>query len=290
MQIILHLGAHCTDEDRLLRGMLRNAGDFRKEAVAIPGPGRYRRLLSETIHQLGDRAPAPEAREVLLDTMLDEDPDEVRRLVLSHENLLSVPKLILAGGGLYRKFEARLETMQRLFPGDEIRVFLGLRDFATFLPAAWQCSPLESFDAFLNGANPMHLRWSDFVARIASHVPVTCWCNEDTPLIWGQILREMAGVPLDRKIIGSFAMLSEIITPEGMRRFRSFLNDNPTVNEAQKRRVMTAFLDKYGLDDAIEQELDLPGWDAAYVDMLTEIYDEDVWQIGRMQNVTLITP
>ncbi|MCR8550294.1 hypothetical protein M4578_20930 [Salipiger sp. P9] len=293
MQISLHIGVHCTDEDRLLKGLLRNADDFRKDGVSIPGPSRYRNLLSDAINNLGDNQPAAEAREVLLDAILDDDPDKVDRLILSHEKLLSVPKLVLVGGRLYRRLEQRLAAMQRLFPGDEIELFVGLRDFATFLPALLRASPVQSFEELLCGVDPMHLRWSDMIRRIQAELPsmpITVWCNEDTPLIWGEILREMAGIEMTRKIIGSFDIFSEIISAEGMTRFRIFLKENPTVNEAQKRRVMTAFLDKYALDDAIEEELDLPGWDDTYVDMLTELYDEDVWQIGQMPGVKLITP
>ena len=168
MQISLHIGVHGTDEDRLLKGLLRNADDFRKEGVAIPGPSRYRALLSDALNGLGDGAPAPEAREVLLDTILSEDPEAVSRLCLSHENLLSVPKLALAGGRLYRKSEQRLQGMQKLFPRDRIGVFLGLRDFATFLPAVYHATPHGSFDEFLGGVDPMHLRNDDFEAFIAA--------------------------------------------------------------------------------------------------------------------------
>jgi len=125
MQITLHLGVQCTDEDRLLKGLLKNVGDLRKDGICIPGPGRYRTLLSDTLNTLGEATPAPEAREVLLDAILDEDPKTVRRLVLSHENLLSVPKLALSGGRLYRKLEQRLPAMARLFPCDGIEIFVG---------------------------------------------------------------------------------------------------------------------------------------------------------------------
>jgi hypothetical protein len=293
MQITLHLGVQCTDEDRLLKGLLKNVGDLRKDGICIPGPGRYRTLLSDTLNTLGEATPAPEAREVLLDAILDEDPETVRRLVLSHENLLSVPKLALSGGRLYRKLEQRLPAMARLFPGDGIEIFVGLRNFATYLPAVYHSTPHGSFDEFLSGADPMHLRWSEMIARIRTalpEAPLTAWCNEDTPLIWGELLHEMAGIDTDRKITGAFDLFSEIVSPEGMERFRAFLKENPTVNETQTRRVMMAFLDKYALDEAVEEELDLPGWDAAYVDMLTELYDEDVWQIGQMPGVTLIEP
>lgn len=37
MKVILHAGAHATDEGRLLRGLLRNADDLAARAVAVPG-------------------------------------------------------------------------------------------------------------------------------------------------------------------------------------------------------------------------------------------------------------
>ncbi len=293
MQVILHTGVHATDNDRLLRGLLRNADDFRTDGVAVPGPGRYRRLLSEAINALGPAGPAENARDVLLDAILSTDPETVERLVLSHENLFSVPKLVFGGGRFYRNAETRIEGMRRLFRGDAITMFMGLRNPATFIPAVFQQTPGKDLAKFLNGVDPMHLRWSDLVRRLrVAHpqVPVTVWCNEDTPLLWGQILREMAGVDPDRKITGAFDLLQQIMSPEGMRRFRAYLRDHPGINETQKRRVMVAFLDKYALDEAIEEELDLPGWDAAYVDMLTELYEEDLYEISRMENVTVIAP
>ncbi len=293
MQVTLHTGVHATDNDRLLRGLLRNADAFRADGVAIPGPGRYRRLLSEAISALGPDGPTGDARDVLLDAILSTDPETVDRLVLSHENLFSVPKLTFGGGRLYRHAEARIGALRQLFRGDEIELFMGLRDPASFIPAVFQQSPGDDLAHFLNGVDPMRLRWSDLVRRLREahpEMPITLWCNEDTPLIWGQILREMAGIALDRKITGAFDLLQEIMTVEGMTRFRAYLREHRDITEKQKRRVMMAFLDKFAIMEAIEEELDLPGWDAAYIDMLTELYEEDVHDIARMEGVTLLTP
>ncbi|NDW00064.1 hypothetical protein [Salipiger sp. PrR002] len=293
MQVILHIGVHCTDEDRLLKGLLRNACDFHREGISIPGPSRYRMLLSEVVSQLGAGAPAPEAREVMLDAILSEDPALVKRVILSHETLLSVPKLALEGGEIYRKAERRLQAVAKIFDGDDLQILIGLRDFATWIPAMLRATPHETPESFLAGADPMQLRWSDLIARIRQalpDVPLLLWCNEDTPLLWGQILREAAGIEAERKIIGSFDLFSELVSPEAMQRFRGFLRENPQVSEAQKRRVMAAFLEKYALPEAMEEELDMPGWDAAYVDMLTELYDEDVWQISQMDGVRVLAP
>lgn len=293
MQVILHTGAHCTDEGRLIKCLLRNKNDFRDKGVAVPGPGRYQSLLSSAVNALNKAAPAPDAREVLLDGILDDDPEMVDRLILSHENMFSVPKIMLAGGRYYRKAEERLFNFSRLFNGDEIELHMGLRNPATFLPAAFKATPHPSFDEFLHGVDPMHLRWSDLMQRIRTEVPemqITVWCNEDTPLIWAQIIREMAALDPNRKIIGGFDLLTEIMSREGMKRFRTYLKEHPGINEIQKRRVMVAFLDKFAIEDQIEEELDLPGWTEAHVDMLTELYEEDIYQIGRMPGVTVLSP
>ncbi|WP_323771740.1 hypothetical protein [Antarctobacter sp.] len=293
MQVILHTGAHSTDEDRLLKGLLRNAEAWRHEGVAIPGPSHYRVLLSEALNKLRDGTPDPETRDVLLDAILQEDAGQLSRLVLSNDNFFSVPKLMFQNGMIYHRAEERLVTLSQIFQGGELQIFMGLRDPASFLPAAYATTPHKDFSDFMEGLDPMRFRWSDLIRRMKAalpDLPITLWCNEDTPFLWGQIIREMAGIALSRKIIGAFDLYSQIISREGMQRFRAFLKENPTITERQKRRVMIAFLDKYALDDKIEEELDLPGWDGAYVDMLTEIYEDDMEVISGIEGVRLLTP
>lgn len=291
MRIAIHAGAHCTDDDRLLKALLRNADGLRGRAVSIPGPGRYRGLLSDMLNKLGDATPAPESREIILDRILSEDAEMVDRMVLSHENLFCVPKMMLSGGALYRKAESRLAAMTRLFPGDALELYIGLRNPATLLPTCFGFAPGGNFEDFLGGMDPLQFRWSHLIAGLRKalpDIPITIWCNEDTPLIWGEIIRALAGLDSGAKIAGAFDLLSEIMDSEGMRRFRAYLAEHPTINEAQKRRVMMAFLDKYALDEELEEVLDLPGWDDAYVDRLTALYDADVDAMAAMPGVRLI--
>lgn len=293
MQVVLHTGVHCTDDDRLLKCALRNAEAWRHEGVAIPGPSQYRTLLTEAVNKLRGGLPKPETREIVLDAILQEDPGQISRLVLSNENFFSVPKLMFQGGCVYQRAEVRLETLANIFSGDEVQVFMGLRDPASFLPAAFAATPHQDFRSFMDGVDPMQFRWSDLLRRIRAdlpEIPITVWCNEDTPLLWGQIIREMAGIALSRKIAGAFDLYARIISREGMQRFRAFLKENQTITESQKRRVMMAFLDKYALDEEIEEELDLPGWDGPYVDMLTEVYEDDLDLIAGMDGIRLLTP
>ena len=80
------------------------------------------------------------------------------------------------------------------------------------------------------------------------------------------------------------------MSKDGLQRFRAYLKAHPVMTEIQKRRVIAALLDKYALEEAIAEEVDLPGWDGDLIDALTESYEEDVCRIQRMPGVRLIAP
>jgi len=291
MQIILHTGAHYTEEDRLMKCLLRNKDDFARAGVAVPSPGRYRKLLKETMVALRDAPPGDEARDVLLDAMLDAETAD--RIILSNAHFFGAPRAAVRQGVLYPSAPERIANMRSLFPYDGLEVFMAIRNPAAFLPLVFDQSPRDSFADFLGGVDPREVRWSETVLRIrdaAPDVALTLWCNEDSPLIWAQIIREMAGLDHGQKITGGFDLLSAIMSKEGMKRFRAYLKERPDLSEMHKRRVVAAFLDKFALEDEIEEELDLPGWNDALVDEMTELYDEDLAEIQRIPGVTVLTP
>jgi len=291
LQIVYHIGANCTEGDRLLKSLLKNADSFAAQGIKVPGPSKYRRLLRETIQNLDGRAPEPDTRDILLDAILDDESAE--RLVLSHADFICVPNRIFEGGSFYGLAEFKLASLARLFPEDELELFLALRNPAAFIPAAYAESNAPSPEAFLKGVDPASVRWSDLVGRIRAAlpgVPLTVWCNEDTPLLWAQLIREISGVDPLTRILGGFDLLNAIMSPEGMSRFLAYLKSHPPQTEVQKRRVIAAFLDKFAIADEVEEVVDLPGWTEETIAALTRSYEEDVWHIERMPGVTLITP
>ena len=95
MQIIVHTGAHFTDDDRLIKCLLRNKDDFSKHGVAVPGPGRYRTLLRQTLSSLRNAPPQNNAREVLLDAILDHEVAD--RVLLSNPQFFGMAKAAVRG-------------------------------------------------------------------------------------------------------------------------------------------------------------------------------------------------
>ncbi len=297
MQIVCHAGAHATDEDHLLKCLLRNAALLRGVHTAVPGPSRYRNLLRDAVNAMDHAPAAPDSRHVLIDAILDQDAAGVERMVLSNPHFFAVPKIAVRGGRLYPQAGTRMQYLQELFHGDEVHLFLALRNPATFLPALWEMAPEEAraggLAGLLDGADPRDLRWSELIARIRAEVPdlpMTIWCDEDTPLIWGEVVRRAGGLALDQKIQGAFDVLARVMTEAGMRRFRAYLKDHPGLPEMQKRKVMAAFWARYPREEAIVEECALPGWDAALIEELTQAYDEDVEAIAALPGVRVILP
>ncbi|MCR9127269.1 MAG: hypothetical protein NXH82_14235 [Rhodobacteraceae bacterium] len=291
MQIVFHAGAHFTDNDRVMKCLLRNKPDFATRGVAVPGPGRYRKLLRDVMSAMRKAEPRDDAREVLMDALLDDA--QADRMILSSAHFLGVPAAGLRKNLLYPVAGQRMAHLRALFAEDTPEMFLAIRNPATLLPAVFKDATADEIARALDGADPAELMWSEMIGRIRLSVPdmpITVWCYEDTPLIWAQIIREIADLPAGEKIVGGFDLLQDIMSAEGMRRFRGYLKRYPVMTEAQKRRVILALLDKFALPDALEEELDLTGWTDDLVDDITDTYDADLEAIRAIPGVDLIEP
>ena len=65
---------------------------------------------------------------------------------------------------------------------------------------------------------------------------------------------------------------------------------HPPSSVLQRRRVVTAFLDKFALDDAMEDEINLPGWSAELMDILSDRYEDDIEDIATIPGTRVILP
>ncbi len=290
MRIVYHLGAHCTDEERILRCLLRNRGPLAEQGIIVPGPARYRGLLRDTMAALKGEAATRDTQALVLDQIMDEDRAD--RLILSYDNFLGFPKWAL-GATFYPNGAERARALTRIFPEIEAEFHLAIRNPATLLPALFQKQSDKSYDEFIVGTDPLLLRWSDLVARIRKlnpDVPLTVWCDEDTPLLWPEILRSLAGHDPAMLLDGVDDFPASLMPVGGMTRLRTYLNNHPPPHDEQRRRIVSAFLGKFALPELLEMELDLPGWTQTYVEGLSASYDRDVGRIAAIPGVTMMLP
>jgi hypothetical protein len=290
MRIAYHLGAHCTDEERLIRCLLKNRGVLGGQGIVVPPPSRYRTLLRDTAIQLKGAAATKETQALVLEQIMAEDSAE--RLILGWDNFLSFPNWALQGK-LYPAAGERVRAFSRIFPGIETEYFLGLRNPATFVPAVLALEPGKDNAAYLSGINPRDLRWSEMVGRIIAANPgakLTVWCDEDTPLIWPEVLQAVAGVGPETVLEGIYDVLEMIMSPVGIKRLKGYIDTKGPFTVERRRRAVAAFLDKFAAADVIDFAIEMPDWTATLVAEMTTGYEADCAAIAAMPEVTFLTP
>ena len=291
--IAVHLGFHCTEEDRLRRCLLRNAPALAATGVSVPQPALYRQpLRAQAALREGEGADPAEGATARLAEVLAPAPG-VRRVVLSHPNLVSYPGRAITAEGLYAGLPARLAALSARLGAPRIEVFCALRNPATLLPALLDLLPGTDYDSLMSGLAPAALRWIEPFARLRAalpDLPVTLWCSEDLPLVWPDLLRRLAGVPAETALDGDAEMLGALLTPVGMATLAAYLKAQGPLDPRDRRRLTTALLERYAQPGVLEVEVDLPGWTDTLVAEVTDRYLADVAAIATLPGVERIAP
>lgn len=295
MRIVYHLGAHCTDDERLIRCLLKNRGPLSEQGIVVPGPNRYRNLLRDTALQLKGQPASTDTQALVLDQIMDEDRAE--RLVFSWENFLSFAPWAVDQGRLYPAAAERVRAFSQIFPQIEAEFHLAIRNPASFLPALYEKQRADgkhgkSYGAFMKGVVLDRMRWSDVVESILAEnpdVPLTIWCDEDTPLIWPEVLQAVSGHRPGTVLDEADDVLAQIMPAEGLARLNAYLQGHPPASPAARRKVVSAFLDKFAIPDRTEVEVEMPDWLPETVSRLTEGYDRDVARIASMPGIKFLS-
>jgi len=292
VRVVYHLGVHHTDEDRLVRSLLKNRDALARQGIVVPGPGRYRTVLRDVVNRLRGDAPSAEAQEVLLDAI--SDMDRPKTLVLSNESFICVPERALDEGRLYAR-AFKTGWLRQLFPDDEAVFALGLRDPATFVPALIRRRRARQPDApaSLDGIDPRRLAWSETIEHILETNPdaeVVVWCNEDTPIAWPAIMAAVTGADPATPFHGALDVVAQIVDETGRAALADRFGQGPVSDSRAVREAIAAILEAHGRDEDIEELVDLPGWDAQLMQDLSDAYDADLGLISAMPGVTVVSP
>ena len=290
MQIVFHIGAHCTDEGQVYRCLAKNKAMLAEQGIIAPPPRRFRPILRETLSVLkGDVANA-EVQEIMLSSILtDESPE---RLIFSNDGFICGTQRILDRGTMYPDVGEKCLKLHNLFADHDVEFAIAIRNPATLLPACFNRLEGGSFAEYIAQIDPMHLRWSSVIERIREalpDVPLKVWSNEDSPFIWYELIRELADLTPTTALDGLDDYLATIMLEEGLERMDSYITTHPPANEIQRRRILSAFLDKFEIED---KSLDVTArvWSDDDVEALTDIYEEDLFTIERLPGVQFISP
>ncbi|MEJ6395195.1 hypothetical protein V8J82_18185 [Gymnodinialimonas sp. 2305UL16-5] len=291
MQVVFHLGAPCTDQDQLILSLLKNRARLAKDNIAVPPPARYRSVIRDTMRVLKGAEANSDVQDSMLEAIIGDAPTD--RLILSDPRFVCINRLVIQGAYLWPMIRRTTTQLRNLFPEDQAEFFIGMRDPATLVPALFQSSRFTDFEEFTENMQVPAVKWSEMIGRLRKaqpDCPITVWCNEDTPLLWGEIMRAMAGLSADASLDGVDDLVGTIMEPNGFQRMAKWFAENPQTTETQRRRVVAAFLERYARPEDLEETLNLPGWSEDLIESLSDAYDQDMAALSQIPGVRLLTP
>lgn len=288
MRIAVHAGVHFTDGARLIKSVRKEQKCLKAVGIVAPAPRSYRTELKRFLNH----SKSSEDMRKLQRLRMNSIDDDAETLVLSSPSVFGREAQAIGAGHFYPSAVQNLVELKKLYPGSQIELFVGLKNPANFIHSAIsKCRPRKA-KKILTRMDPLVFCWSELVERLMEEVEVVrahVWCHEDTPLIWSQILREILQIDYSVALKSEFDLVAELMLPEGYKRLLDYLQDKPTLTELQKKRVTSAFLEKYADVAKIEEDFS-HYWPRPILEDINILYEEDLERLARLPTVNVITP
>lgn len=291
MDIALHLGAHLTDDGRLRTCLEQNHSVLAHQGIEVPPAATFRSNILDAIKAHSRGQLSPDAGESLLDSIVTSDNTE--RLVLSSARFLSPLPSALRRHEFCPMAPSRLAGLHALFQDYPVSFYLAIRNPASFIPALLNAVNDEQAETIRSDLEATDLRWSNLVAQIRSafpNAPVTVWCDEDTPFIWEDVLQRVSGHAEATQLENVYQWFDTVLVDGAAAKLATYMQDAPPMDTTQRQRVIAAFLDKFCDEAKIDIDVTATGWSEEMVDLLSELYEDDVATISTMDGVTLLQP
>ncbi|WP_298854773.1 hypothetical protein [uncultured Ruegeria sp.] len=289
MQVAIHAGVAFTDEGLVSSSLMANKRSLADYNTAALGPRRSRQFVKVISDSILQGSPNAEVRNNLNGLFTgDQNPD---RLILSSDKFFGPRRTALQHGQIYPFAGKRTAYTESLLDGAQVKVFAGLVNPGIFIPKILMSIHEDHRQDILASTDLSCLSWLSMIEDLrdlAPQVQLTLWENEHSPLIWGDIIRTMAGLPDGAPVHDEFAFLSSLLTETGQRHVLDIVRKGETIDPNNRREEMAGVLEEYARPEKIEEELDLPGWNADVVDAFTDLYEQDLAAIRAMPDICVL--
>lgn len=291
MDIVLHLGAHLTDEAQLRDCLRANQSTLSQDGVLVPRPRDCLAPVLNAASELAADRPVINFMEKMR-TAVNADAS-TQRLVLSAPGLLARLPETTDGRALYPQAVERILALRTMFTDQPVQIYFCIRNPATFIPALLASTKSRHAQSVRENLSGEALRWSQLVTSFRTHWPeaeLTIWCDEDTPFLWHRLLSEVAGGTPEGGFAKSYDWFRAVMVDGGAEKLEAYLKAAPAVDEEHRQKVIAAFLDKFCDETKLDVDISATGWNEETVDVLSELYEDDVDLIGNIEGVRLLQP
>lgn len=293
MDFRLHIGVHRTATQHLRRVLLTNRDLLEDQGICLPEPEFAERAFATALKQMKANEPLASVNAQLLSSLTQDK--EYRRIVMIDPNISGTLLRPFGKEYFYPRIATTISRIVTALDGLPIRLFVGLRNPATFIPSCYCASlrhkPEVPFGKFVSEANLQGLRWSDFLHRAQlkkADLGLTVWRAEDYPRIWRDVAQAFTGIENREVLQGSSKPINPGLSLRGSILMHQFLQEKSANNRAGFEKISAAFAQKFPSSLGHTDEIH---WPEELTQSMTENYEDDWYYIERMDNVeTLVAP
>lgn len=289
MQVAVHAGVAFSDEGLVMSSLGANRRILADYRTAVLGPRRSRQFVKVVSDSILQGQPDAETRNTLAE-LVTGNPN-LNRVILSSDKFFGPRRTALQHGQIYPFAGKRTAYTESLLDGAQVEVFAGLVNPVVFIPKILASIHEDHRQDILASTDLSCLSWLGMIEDLldlAPQVQLTLWEHENSPLIWGDIIRAIAGLPDEAPLHEEYAFLSSLLTEAGQRHVLDIVRKGDALDRTSRREEMANILDEYARLEQIEEELDMPGWNADIVEAFTDLYEQDLATIRSMSDVRVL--
>ncbi|WP_170519342.1 hypothetical protein [Ruegeria atlantica] len=289
MKVAIHAGAAFTDEGRVLNSLKKNSDILKNNGVKIFGPRRYNRSFNPIFEKLGTEAVELSQN---LNSILPNDA-HTQRAIFSSRRFAGEPADALQEGQLYPLAGRRMALLEQAFDDHQLELFIGLRNPGSFIPKLLMSLPEDERAEIVRNTDLSCLSWIGMIEDIqdlAPSVQITLWSNEDTPFIWGDIIRSLTGLDDSTTLVDEYDLLATLLDEAGQNTVLALSNQIEPQDKSVLHEQLARIFEEHALPEKIEEELDLPGWSTEIVEAFSELYEQDLERLGAVPGVRVLKP
>ncbi len=272
--------------DQLVRSLIEISASLRKTGVSVPDPKKYRDIFGRKIR--GEEGGAFMPLEIeRMSEILDETADLI---ILSFNDLMAPPANIFDGGVIYGEAHHRIEYLRNLFPNREMTLFFSAANPGSVMAAMLNSGAMNADRAQkMSQVRPLWCELTELIDTYHPDLPVILWANEDTPVTWPAVLREILGLEEGTAVPGGLHMAGALLDGKARAALASEIKTAAPKSEWALMNILDGFLSKNVDRERTEFEVDHPGWDQETLDDFTLLYEQDMDACLDLEQVSVMT-
>ena len=288
IQFTIQLGTAFDEGQQLIWSLVKEPW-IEDENIYVHRPRFYRNQLSKLAAQPGGGAAGPDDLQKMFH--LDQaDPEQDLHFVLNVTEPMQPEPHFYANGTWFEGLGDRAARLRAVLAPAPVAFMLCLRNPAMLLSDALASTEYSGFEADL--PNPFTLSWANVLRDLRTHVPdvpITVWCAEESPLIWGRVLSAVGAPPEKLTLEAHIHLAKSLMNAEGSKRLTKYLHQRPELPDELRARVISIFIEKFTPPEKLEADVTIPDWSEDKQLRMDASYAADLEEVATIDGVTFIT-